>query len=240
MNYVSGVTAEEKRLVKSIQTAVGAYADNSIGQVTLVDIAAAVGADCFPLAVNLYDQPCIVCKDVIPAAVNAPLSNFGNALSGSFSYNQKPCSILITSGKVVYDSACHAFNGAKPESVLYRLNTGTVGIARVKHVSELPNGIKWAVGGLCLLNNYDPAAEGFVGAYSDVLRKTNHTAVCYKRGLFYLCYLKNKTAQDVNAWAKKMNMEHAVMLDGGHVAALNSTANKINTAQRQFYILQGV
>lgn len=237
MNYVSGTTLEEKKLVKAIQTAVGAYADNSIGPVTLVDIAVKVGANCFPLAVNLYEQPSIICKDIIAFNPKAGLKNYKNSLSGSFSYQSKPCSFLVSNGTPIYTSSCHAWLG-KPESVLYRLNNGQYGIKRCTSAADLPANVKWAVGGLGLLDNYNPTIEGFTGAYSDVLRLTNHTMIGMKKGMVYLCYCKNMTAAQVNAHAKKLNLEYAIMLDGGHVAAINSEATKINTTQVQYYALQ--
>ena len=239
MNYVSGATAEEKRLVKAIQTAVGAQADNSIGPVTLVDIAVKVGAKCFPLAVNLYEQPSIICDDILVFNPKTGCGNYMNSISGSFSYQKNPCSILINGGKVVYGNSCHYWL-KKPESVLYGLKTGKHGVKRCISSSELPSGVEWAVGGLGLLDSYNPTAEGFTGAYSDVLRRTNHTMIGVKNGKIYLCYCKNMTAQQVNAHAKKLNLEHAVMLDGGHVAAINSASTKINTAQVQYYAIQAV
>lgn len=239
MQYVSGSTTEEKKLVTSIQTAVDAYPDNSIGPVTLVDIAVKVGANCFPLAVNLYEQPSIICKDIIAFNPKAGLKNYKNSLSGSFSYQSKPCSFLISNGTPIYTSSCHAWLG-KPESVLYKLNNGQYGIKRCTNPSDLPANVKWAIGGVGLLGNYNPTVEGFTGSYSDVLRLTNHTMIGMKKGMVYLCYCKNMTAAQVNAHAKKLNLEYAIMLDGGHVAAINSEATKINTSQAQYYAIQAV
>ena len=58
----------------------------------------------------------------------------------------------------------------------------------------------------------------------------------------YLIYIKNKTGAEVNAFCRdKLMLDHAVMLDGGHVAAINGDESfaKINTTQ-QFYMIQGV
>lgn len=237
MKYISGSTPEEIKLVKSIQSAVGALPDNSIGPVTLSDLAIEVGADCFPLAVNLYEQPSIICKDIIVFNPKAGLKNYKNSLSGSFSYQKAPCSILVNDGKVIGDIACHGWKG-QPETVIYKLNNGKFGVKRCVNASELPKDVDWAVGGLGLLGFYNPTVEGFTGAYSDVIRLTNHTIVGVKKNMVYLCYCKNMTAIQVNAFAKKLNLEMAVMLDGGHVAAINSEATKINTAQVQYYALQ--
>ena len=52
-------------------------------------------------------------------------------------------------------------------------------------------------------------------------------------------YCKNMTAQQVNAFVRdKLKLEYAVMLDGGHVAAINAACSKINTNQRQYYAVR--
>ena len=232
MRDVKGSTAEEVRIIKAIQRSVGALDNGWIGNQTLSDIAAKLGADCWPLNVELYGQPCIIARDIEPVNMSGPLPK--NAISGSFSWQGAPCSILVR-GKVVRGMSCHY---PAPESVLYKTAGGAVRIARVSSAAAL-GGVVWAVGGLGLLDRYAPAAEGFVGAYSDVLRKTNHTVLGYKGGLLYGVYCKNMTAQQVNAFCRdKLKLEYAVMLDGGHVAAINGACNKINTQTRQFYAVR--
>ncbi|WP_418932270.1 hypothetical protein [Hominenteromicrobium sp.] len=131
--------------------------------------------------------------------------------------------------------SCHY---PRPESVLYKTTGGAVRIARVSSAAAL-GGVVWAVGGLGLLDHYDPAAEGFTGAYSDVLRKTNHTVLGYKGGMLYGVYCRSMTAQQVNAFVRnKLKLEYAVMLDGGHVAAIHGACNRINTQTRQFYAVR--
>ena len=233
MKDVKGSTSEEVRMIKAIQRSVGALDHGWIGNQTLSDISAKLGADCWPLNVELYGQPCILARDIKPVNMSGPLPK--NAISGSFSWQGQPCSILVRGGKVVRDWSCHY---PSPESVLYKTTGGAVRIARVSSVSALDN-VVWAVGGLGLLDRYDPAAEGFTGAYSDVLRKTNHTVLGCKSGMLYGVYCKNMTAQQVNAFCRdKLKLEYAVMLDGGHVAAINGACNKINTQTRQFYAVR--
>ena len=75
--------------------------------------------------------------------------------------------------------------------------------------------------------------------FSDVLRKTNHTVLGYKGGMLYGVYCKNMTAQQVNAFVRgKLKLEYAVMLDGGHVAAIHAAVSRINTNQRQYYAVR--
>jgi hypothetical protein len=202
----------------------------------------------YPQTVLLDGMPAIVAKNIVPFNPSTPLANWGNTISGGFSASKQPCSILVQDGKVKCKYACHHWYGC-PESVMYRLTDGTVGIARVKTTDELPTGLRWAVGGLGLLGNYAPTSEGFCKLtkdgrtenFSDVLRDTDHTVLGYKDGLFHLIYCKSMTAAQVNAYAKKAGLEMAVMLDGGHVAAINGAESyaKINTKQKQYYAIQG-
>ena len=230
MRDVKGSTSEEIRMIKAIQRFVGALDNGWIGNQTLSDIAAKLGADCFPLNVELYGQPCILARDIEPVNMSGPLPK--NAISGSFSWQGQPCSILVRGGKVVRDWSCHY---PRPESVLYKTTGGAVRIARVSSAAAL-GGVVWAVGGMGLLGGYDPELDGFTGVYSDVLRKTNHTVLGYKGGMLYGVYCRSMTAQQVNALCRdKLKLTHAVMLDGGHVAAINGACNKINTQTRQVY-----
>ena len=233
MKDVKGATSEEIRMIKAIQRSVGALENGWIGNQTLSDIAAKLGADCWPLNVELYGQPAILARDIEPVNMSGPLPR--NAISGSFSWQGQPCSILVRSGKVVRGMSCHY---PRPESVLYKIPGGAVRIARVSSAAAL-GGVVWAVGGLGLLDRYDPAAEGFTGAYSDVQRKTNHTALGYKGGMLYGVYCRSMTAQQVNALCRdKLKLEYAVMLDGGHVAAIHAAVSRINTNQRQYYAVR--
>lgn len=233
MRDIKGSTSEEIRMIRAIQRAVGALDNGYIGNQTMSDIAAKLGADCFPLNVELYGQPTLIARDIEPVNMSGPLPK--NAISGSFSWQGQPCSILVRGGKVVRNWSCHY---PRPESVLYKIPGGAVRIARVSSAAAL-GGVVWAVGGMGLLGNYNPAAEGFTGAYSDVLRKTNHTVLGYKGGMLYGVYCRSMTAQQVNALCRdKLKLEYAVMLDGGHVAAINGACNKLNTQTRQFYAVR--
>ena len=233
MKDVVGSTLEEVRMIKAIQRSVGALENGWIGNQTLSDIAARLGANCFPLNVELYGQPAILARDIDPLNLSGPLPR--NTISGSFSWQGQPCSILVRGGRTVRSMSCHC---PTPESVLYKTRDGAVRMARVSSAAAL-GGVVWAVGGMGLLDRYAPAAEGFTGAYSDVLRKTNHTVLGYKGGLLYGVYCKAMTAQQVNAFVRgKLKLEYAVMLDGGHVAAIHAACSKINTNQRQYYAVR--
>lgn len=235
MREVVGSTSEEKRMIKAVQRAIGALDNGYIGNQTMSEIAARVGADCFPLNVELFGQPCLIAKDIEPLVPKDRLPE--NSISGSFSWAGAPCSILVRGGRVVRGESCHC---PAPESVLYRTNDGAVHSARIASADALPlSETVWAVGGMGLLELYDPAAEGFTGAYSDVLRKTDHTVLGYKGGMLYGVYCRSKSAQQVNAFVRdKLRLEMAVMLDGGHVAAIRAANDRINTSQRQLYAVR--
>ena len=241
MTSVRGSTTSETKMIKAIQRGVGAAEDGMIGGETMAAVAAKVGADCFPLTLRIYGQPTIIARDIVVCNPMAGLKGYSNSLSGSFSYQKKPCSILVSWGKSVCASACHAWLG-KPESVLYRLYSGEFGIQRCMYASQLPDGVKWAVGGMGLLDLYSPKEEGFSGQYADVLRRTNHTALGVKGGMVYLIYCAGMTGREVDEHCRKLGLELAVMLDGGHVAAINGAESfaKINTGQIQYYMIQGV
>lgn len=243
MNIVKGSTVNEDRMIKGIQAAAGALVDGEIGEQTLSDIACMLDADCFPLTLKIYSAPVIIARNIVPfPAKGKSVSRYSNCMSGSFLSGTTPWSILVQDGYIISGHSCHSEQGY-PETVIYRYTNGEYGIGRIKSVFEIPDraNLRWAVGGLGLLDFYDPAAEGFSGRFSDVLRKTNHTMLGVKNGFCYMVYCANKTAAEVNKFARQLGLQIAVMLDGGHVAAINGGESfaKINTSQAQYYCIQG-
>ena len=239
MRDVVGSTKEEIRLIKSIQRKVGALDNGYIGCQTLSDIAIDLGVNCFPLNVTLYGQPTIISKEIDPISPVDSLPK--NSISGSFNGGTYPCSILVSRTQGIKRwCSCH-FESKHPETVLYKLKDGTVGVKKVVCISDEfnINELEIAVGGFGLLDMWDPKGEGFTGKYSDVLRKTNHTVLGFRNGMFYGVYFKNMTAQQINTACKnKFKFDFAIMLDGGHVAAINAECNKINTKLIQYYAIK--
>lgn len=202
---------------------------------------------------KLNNMPCIIADDILVFDPNAPVSAYANAMSGSFTYpsGSIPCSILINNGKTIFPTACHSWLGY-PETVLYRYKDGAFGVKKCLSAMDIPNRSKvlWAVGGVGLLDQYHPNEEGFCKIakdgkfynYSDVLRDTDHTALGVKDGKCHLIYCNSMTASQVNTFAIKCDFQYAVMLDGGHMAAMNGSEpySKINTAQKQGYAIQGI
>ena len=242
MNNIKPSTNNEKKLFKSIQKSIGAAQDGIIGCQSMSDIAIALDADCFPVTLELFNCPVIIGNDLIAWSPKAPIKGFKNSMLGSFTYPRAttPCSILINNGKVICGDSCHSHLN-KPESVIYKTNDGKIGIKRVVYASELPKGLDWAIGGMGLINMYNPSAEGFTGTYADVLRKTNHNVLGIKNGKVFGVYYKNMTGQEINAHCRdKMKFDIAILLDGGGLAAINGdeTFAKINTGAKQGYAIQ--
>lgn len=178
----------------------------------------------------------------------AACKNYRNCISGTFQYNNAANAILISNGRVISNTSAHGWLGF-PDSVILAYNDGTIAIDRLIGIPEEKlSQVKWAVSGMGLLDNYNPAVEGYAKFtqggktydYSDVLRKTCHTALGVKDGMVYGFYLSNMTAAEVNAYVKAQGMQMAVMLDGGHVAAVNCDDYSANASQKQHNIIQFV
>ena len=247
MNTVKGSTVNEINLIKGIQSTNGSVVDGEIGTQTLSDIACKLGAIKSPITLQIYGVPVIIGKDIaIAAPTNKPLSYFDNSMNGMFFMVQDvggnvPCSICVHDGVVFCATACHSDAGY-PETVIYKTVDEIVGIATVKNISEIPYKLKTAVGGLGLLDHYNPNGEGFVGKFSDVVQINNHSMIGYKNGYWYGVYCGGMNSIQINTLAKTLGFTYSVQLDGGHVAGINGTESfaKINTAQIQSCIIQFV
>ena len=241
MKDIVGQTASEQRLIKEMQRIAGTREDGYLGIATLSDIAIKLGAkESFPAVFKMFGYNTIVGNDLIAFDPNGGIASYTYSMLGGFTYpsGQTPCSILINGGKVVCGTACHAHIG-KPEGVIFRFENGGFGCAKVKSASELPKGVRWAIGGMSLGERYDPASEGFTGAYSDVLRKTNHNVLMMKGGKVYGVYFPTMTgAQIQTEIMSKFKPAMALLLDGGHLAAMNAETTKINTNTKQGYAIQ--
>jgi hypothetical protein len=189
----------------------------------------------------------IECTEVVLAEVKGKqaLKDYTNSICGTFTYpsGTNACSILVNGGKTICSYSCHYWpaTGMKPETVLYRLKDGTFGVKRCKTASELPTDVVWAVGGMGLLDMYDPIAEGFTGKFADVRRKTDHNVIAVMpNGKIILAILENMDDVAVNKWVKSINAKYAVLLDGGHLGAMNSEKFKKKTTTKMGVIIQAV
>lgn len=236
-------TENEKKLILAAQQLLNIDANGIIGMNTLSTLffRAGVKLDA-PVTLQLYGCPAIIGKDILAWSPKQSIKSYSNSISGSFTYPRAttPCSILVNAGKVVNGSACHAHLD-KPESVIYKCKDGEIGVKRVLAAAELPDDTVVAVGGMGLLQQYNPTAEGFTGTYADVLRKINHVVLGVKNGYFYGVYFKNLNAVTINNLCEqKFRFDYAIMLDGGGLAAINGTESfaKININTKQGYALQ--
>ncbi len=238
-------TENEKKLIVAAQKKLNIDANGIIGMNTLSTLFFKAGVKLEePVTLMLYGYPTIIGNNILAFNPGTGIKAYKNTMSGSFTFPRAatPCSILVNSGNHIGKTACHAHIG-KPESVIYKTYLGGYGIDRVKASSELPDNVMTAVGGMGLLDNYNPEAEGFTGAYADVLRKTNHTVLGVKNNKWYGVYFKNLDAVTINNLCKlKFRFDAAVLLDGGGIAAINGTENfaKINTSTKQGYAIQFV
>lgn len=197
------------------------------------------------LGIGIIDQKingvkCIKCKDITPVSTQGRVGvgSFKNSICGTFTYPSgvSVCSILVIEGATYGAYSCHYWEaqGNKPESVLYRLQDGTIGMMRCKTASELPIATVWAIGGMGLLDFYSPAAEGFNGRYADVRRKTDHNViVVLPTDEIILALCENMNDTQINSWARSISAKYAILLDGGHLAAINSDryAKRVKTPQ---------
>lgn len=161
--------------------------------------------------------------------------NKETAVNGTFFWEGKPNGILISDGKTLCESASHAWRGY-PQSVLYCCKDGKVGIARYKAASEMNGNALWAIGGLGLIAPYayDPAAEGFSGVYTDVLRQTSKTFIGYKRSedMIYICVRKDSTHDRIIESCQSLKLDMAISLDGGGSSAMKVDGDiKVDTSR---------
>ena len=172
--------------------------------------------------------------------------NYDNCISGTFQYQNEANAILTYNGKVIGSYSAHGWLGY-PDSCLICYKDGSFAVKRCIMLTPAEmNTIRWAISGVGLLDMYDPAAEGYARFqkngktydYSDVLRRTNHTAIGVKDSQVYGLYLSNMTGAEVNAYCKKHGLQHAIMLDGGHIAAVNCSLGQRNASQKQHNIIQ--
>lgn len=178
----------------------------------------------------------------------AACKNYSNCISGTFQYNNSANAILVNNGRVISNLSAHGWLGF-PDTCLIYYKGGSLA---VKRIISIPNDelqkVRWAISGVGLLDMYNPSEEGYAKFtkngkkydYSDVLRKTHHTAIGVKNGEVYGFYLPSMTGAEVNAYMKAQDMDFAVMLDGGHVAAINSDIANHNSSQKQHNIIQFV
>jgi peptidoglycan hydrolase-like protein with peptidoglycan-binding domain len=137
-----------------------------------------------------------------------------NIINGTFFWKGNPNGILVSKGKILCGYSSHAYRGY-PQSAIY-FDGKNVGVKRITLASELGT-VEWAIGGVGMITpyGYSPTKEGFNGAYADVLRQTNKTAIGYKDGYIYLIVVPNISHGDLLTLLKEYGFEIVVSCDGG-------------------------
>lgn len=171
------------------------------------------------------------------------ITEFTNCTNGTFYWygadkKTYATSILYQDGKTYQDTANHYPDFGTPQSVFIVYKDNTVGLKRIKFLSELDlSKIKLVVGGVGLRNTldstfkYSPVTEGFKAGYrlqdgkwvnySDVLAKRNKTVLGYNKRLnkVYLLTVGNASHGELlniisdNSTGEAYDI--AISLDGG-------------------------
>ena len=108
------------------------------------------------------------------------------------------------------------FDGIKRGTIYFDGNA--CGFRRVYNaLSEINSRLVWAISGVSMYPFYDPKEEGFVGAYADVLRRTNHTAIGCKGDRVYLIVARNLTLDEFRKRLlnSRLAFDALIALDGG-------------------------
>lgn len=101
--------------------------------------------------------------------------------------------------------------------------------------TEIKDPIKWGISGISLYPIYNPKAEGFTGAYADVLRATKHTAIGFKGDKVYLIAsdkaltLENFRNGLLNS---KIAFDGLINLDGGGSTQMTFGGKKVISSVR--------
>ena len=226
INRWNNGTKIDREIIKQIQRGMGIEQDGYFGEHTLDRIYRAYGQPEACYDGSYYNAYVITGKPenlVVGLSRNLP----DNSISGTFQWSNKPVSTII--GEKAYcRSSAHAWLD-KPDTVLY-FDGNEVKEERTKYFDK---DCIWAIGGLGL-HNYEPYAEGYSGKYADVLRYTYHTAVgIYPDGYMILVYAKGTGRAIRSLMIDQLCCKYAIMLDGGHLAAINSEHYKRNLKQPQ-------
>ncbi len=146
-------------------------------------------------------------------------------------------SILFKDGKTYKEQANHL---PYPQSVFIVDKNNNVAMKRIKNLTELDlNNLRLVIGGIGLRNTldanfiYNPGAEGFIGAYADVLRNTSKTVIGYnkKENKIYLMCRENiphrAVGYDLLELAKDCEYDIALSVDGGGSTFMNNETDMV-------------
>lgn len=246
-----------KDKIGHVQEGIGVYVDKKDGPQTWDMLYRKFAKPTETYAVKLFGQWTFIVRPenigvFDPNGLSA--KNYTNFVSGSFSWDHKPISIMVHEGKTIRAESCHYWMTDRkgkptPESVLWMKKDGSMGISTVAFDWEIPGrqDVVWAIGG-CGLAKYawDPHTkeycvpeEGFCGPYADVFRYTTHILVGVDAfGYVNVVYVSKMNGKQMKEFARKMCWKHYILLDGGHVTACNVDGIKRNISQPQHWGIQ--
>jgi len=227
-----------KDKIKAIQKGLGTYEDGFIGDQTIDVLYRQFANVQYPYSDKFFNAILIFGKpDKLELLQDSKLTNKEYCMSGTFSWNRKPISIYINDGVIINDTACHKEEGFS-ETIMYY--DGKIKLKRARTAQELPD-CKWAIGGCSLV---DAKLDGFTRInasvdYSDVLRKTSHTILAYTTTEIVGIYYCGNYSQIQDLVFNKLKLKGGILLDGGHIAAINGIEKKNLTQWQQSYIKFG-
>lgn len=247
---IKGLTVYEKEKIKAIQRATNSYPDGIPGPQFLDNVYRLHADVKYPYSEKFFNTYIIFGKlnklKFVDVKNSKTVKYFNYSMSGTFQWDNKVSSILVSDGKVINDSACHAWLGY-PESVLYYTKDGRYGVKQVMYANQLPENILWAIGGFGL-EKYDTIGEGFCEVklpngktvnYGDVLRTTSHVGIGITQDDYVCLFLKPNCHMTYfrELAIEKLNLKCVVALDGGHIPAINTPRYQYNEKQKQRNIM---
>ena len=167
------------------------------------------------------------------AAIEEPFCTNGTFFWNDTVGTKYSTSILYADSVVYQNFANHL---PYSQNVFIVSKDGKVKMMKLNNLSELKlETVRLAIGGIGLRNTlndafkYDPAAEGFTGIYSDVVRKTNKTVIGYnkKENQIYLMCRKNiihnsNIEFDLLDLVEDCEYDIAISVDGGGSTFMNN------------------
>lgn len=229
---------KEIEKIKAVQKHFGALEDGSFGEQLLDSIYRKTPYATYPYDATFYGATVLISDMILPihSLNKIGCGAINNCISGTFQYKNVTSSMLCVDGQWKRLSSTHDWL-KQPETVIYLNKKGEVKAQRCLYSSEIKDDVVHAVGGLGL-HNWNPKEEGFIGAYADVLRNTYHTAIGHDGISWIGVYAKGTGEQIRSLMMDKLKCKVAVMLDGGHIASVNTKSKKSNTGQAQNNIIQ--
>lgn len=146
-----------------------------------------------------------------------------------------PLGILMSDGVVISNRQPHKL----PCGTLIIYKDGKVEVKEVLDITKEPNykNIKFAVSGLTILPKLMAKESGFVGAFTDVLRRCPRPVIGYNKitNKIVLCASDNMNVGEASIIMKQLGCERALALDAGGSTVFKSNGQYLFTTTRQLY-----